>query len=283
MKTIIQRFIRVAESLGLGILFLITFAPMYSFAQSREADAARSVNALLNFATRSDPEDRNRNSERERFTLPDHASPVAHAVLSAIAQTAGSADTINHGQRAQAIHEAMSEVINPQEIAANVIHEDKHEDKDFKDAAKDIKRAEKITNEIAKAIENKLSTQSDFKVASVEQKKDLIEREREQKFEEKFESQEHNDRADLLSQVTNFNDGKESKSKELERLASNKSENGRSGASENKASEGSSKKDDTSVSAKAETKAETKADSGSSDSGKSDSGSSGSDKDKDKK
>ncbi|MBI2646326.1 MAG: hypothetical protein HYW85_04755, partial [Deltaproteobacteria bacterium] len=125
MKTIVHRFSKnfgcMAESIIVGVFVLLFFTPFDSFAQSRN-DAARSVNALLNYASRSDREDRNRTLERERFTLPNHASPLAHAVLSAIAQTAGSSDTMNRGQRAAAIHEAMSEVITPSEIAGNVIH-----------------------------------------------------------------------------------------------------------------------------------------------------------------
>ena len=225
MKTIVHRFAKnfgcMAESIIVGVFVLLILAPLHSFAQSRN-DAARSVNALLNYASRSDREDRNRTLER--FTLPDHASPMAQSVLSAIAQTAGSSDTINRGQRAAAIHEAMSEVITPSEIAGNVIHEDKG----FKD---NNERAEKITKEMAKAIEEKLSSHSDFKLAAIEDRKEFRdkEREREQKFEEKFGDREHKDRANLVSQITNFNDGKESKSKELERLAFNKTDNGRSG------------------------------------------------------
>ena len=223
MKTIVHRFAKnfgcMAESIIVGVFVLLILAPLHSFAQSRN-DAARSVNALLNYASRSDREDRNRTLER--FTLPDHASPMAQSVLSAIAQTAGSSDTINRGQRAAAIHEAMSEIITPSEIAGNVIHEDKG----FKD---NNERAEKITKEMAKAIEEKLSSHNDFKLAAIEDRKEFRDKEREQKFEEKFGDRSHSERSDLVSQVANFNNGKESKSKELERLAFNKTDNGRSG------------------------------------------------------
>lgn len=244
MKTGLHRFKHGAKSLGMG-LFVFLLLPFQTFAQNRQADAARSVNAILNFATQSDREDRNRTLERERFSLPDRASPVAHTVLGAITQTAGSPDTINRGQRAAVIHEAMSEVIKPSEVAANVIHEDKG----FKD---DNERAEKITKEMAKTIEGKLSSHNDFKLAAIEEKRDFKEREREQKFEDRTSS----NRSDLVSQITDFNNGKEGRSKELERLAFNKSDNGRSGkgggggnASVSKKDEGG-KKDDTPASPK---------------------------------
>lgn len=217
MKKVIHRLGQWRKSLGVSLFVLFLF-PLQAVAQSRadgpRADGARAVNALLNFATRVDEQDRNRS--REPFTLPDQASPVAHAVLSAIAQTAGSPETINQGQRAQAIHEAMSEVIRPDEIASQVLEEKRA----FRS---DDERAGKITKEIAKAIEEKFSTHSDFKLASREERKELKEQEREQKFEEKYGDTQQDQRASLLiSQIINFNDGKVGKSKELELLAFSK-------------------------------------------------------------
>ncbi|MBI3019583.1 MAG: hypothetical protein HYY61_06825 [Deltaproteobacteria bacterium] len=229
MKTCLHRFGAGSRSVSIG-LFVFLLLPFQTFAQNR-ADAVRSVNAILNFAARSDSEDRNITLEGERFTLTDRSSPVTHAVLSAIAQTAGSADTLNGG-RAAAVHEDTSEVIKPSEIAAAVFSQGKSE-----------LRAEKITKEIAKAIEEKLSTHSDFKLAEREDRKELREKEREEKFGD-GQDRNHSERADLISQVTNFNDGKEGRSKELERLAFNKTENGRSeskGGRDDKAD----KKDDT--------------------------------------
>src|SRR3989338_2213885 len=241
MKKSFYRFGQGHKSASVGLCTILLLLSFQTFAQNqnRQNDAARSVNALLNFATRLDREDRNYLLDREKFTLPDRATPLAHAVLSAIAQTAGSPDTLNRGQRAQAIHEAMSEVIKPSEIAATVFAQER-------EFFKENERAKKITKEMAKAIEEKLSNHNDFKLASIEEKIDSKDREREQKF-ERFGNQEEKDRSDLVSKIANFNDGKESKSKELERLAFNKTDNGRSGSGDKGGNGGGGvgKKDDT--------------------------------------
>lgn len=106
-------------------------------------DSAKSVTDLIQGVTSS--------SESETLT-PSKASPVAQAVLGAIERTSGSSDTINKGQRAQAIQEALE----PFKIAKDIAKEEKREDK----------LTEKVEKAMAKAIEKNLSENDSFTVSS---------------------------------------------------------------------------------------------------------------------
>lgn len=97
-------------------------------------DTASSVNDLIQGAT------------QEKYTS---RSPVAQSVLGAIERTAGSSDTINHGQRAQAIQEALE----PFKIAKDAL-------KDQKDGDKNIEKA------MANAIEKSLREGNTLNIAS---------------------------------------------------------------------------------------------------------------------
>lgn len=123
--------------------------------------SVQTVQTLISNIGTAPPADETR--KREKYTLPQQASPVAHAVLAAIARTSGSSDTINKGQRAAAIQAALAEVkhrdevIDPESIAVRV---------KIKGNFSESELSAKINHEIARAIERKLIAGNGFKFKS---------------------------------------------------------------------------------------------------------------------